>query len=283
MHLLKFLEKISGSVVHFYPKSGNAGDGFITYATHLIFEKYNISYVAHHQEDYVEDQLVLIGGGGNLVEGKYQDVAELIKKLAPKNKVVVLPHTIVGYADILKETYRNLVVFCREPISYYKTLANGANPENTHLSQDITFYLSDDHFAEFYLPGSGELNVFRSDGESTGLYDRNFSVNDISLSWNGDIWASPKFCEYVTKSLAAYIAPYETVCTDRLHIGILSAFLGKKVRLLPNSYFKNQAIFDHSLSRRFSNVMFEEQKVISPRDSHLGEYYYYQQNFVDKS
>ena len=142
---MHFLKKISGLHVHFYPKSGNAGDGFITYATYLMFDKLGISYTSHHQDDEVEGALVLIGGGGNLVEGRYHDVADLIKRLARKNKVILLPHTIVGYADVLQETYRNLVIYCREPISYKNALANGANPLNTFLSQDVVFFLEKNH------------------------------------------------------------------------------------------------------------------------------------------
>jgi len=38
------------------------------------------------------------------------------------------------------------------------------------------------------------------------------------------------------------------VITNRLHSAIVSCLLGKKVTLLPNSYHKNRAVWEYSLS-----------------------------------
>jgi exopolysaccharide biosynthesis predicted pyruvyltransferase EpsI len=253
---LRFLSSLSGEHVHFYPKSGNAGDGFITYATYLLFKRYGITFTIHRQEDDVEKQTVLIGGGGNLVQGRYGDVAELIRRLGAKNKVVVLPHTIVGFAEVLAETRRNLTVFCRERVSYDLALAHGSNPTSTYLSEDIVFFLEDDHFKEHFQSGEGTLIAAREDGETSGSFHVPPGNIDISMSWNGDLWGSEDLARHSTHAMAAYIAPYETVVTDRLHVAILSAFLQKRVFMLPNAYYKNRAVFEHSLKPRFPKVRF---------------------------
>ncbi|MFC7399558.1 polysaccharide pyruvyl transferase family protein [Chelatococcus sp. GCM10030263] len=253
---LGFLSSLSGEHVHFYPKSGNAGDGFITYATYLLFKRYGITATIHKQGDDVEGQTVLIGGGGNLVQGRYGDVAELVRRLGAKNNVVVMPHTIVGFADVLAETHRNLTVFCRERVSYDLALANGSNPASTYLSEDIVFFLDDDHFKEHFQSGEGTLTAVREDGETSGTFPVPPGNIDISMSWNGDLWTSEEFARHSTHTMAAYIAPHETVLTDRLHVAILSAFLQKRVFVMPNAYFKNRAIFEHSLKPRFPKVRF---------------------------
>lgn len=253
---IDFLKSLSGKHVAFFPKSGNAGDGFIAHATYKLLEKYNISYTSYSQDEIVEDDIVLIGGGGNLIEGKYEDVARIIWQHRKNAQVILLPHTIVGYADIVAETNNNLKIFCREPVSYELALLNGAKKEKTYLAHDVTFYLDDNHFSDFIREGKETLLALRTDGESSGVVPINKNNLDISLSWNGDLWKDAQFCKHATFSLASYISPYETVLTDRLHISILAAFLGKKVSLMPNDYYKNRAIYEHSIKKRFPNVNF---------------------------
>ncbi|MGF6766213.1 exopolysaccharide biosynthesis predicted pyruvyl transferase EpsI/glycosyltransferase involved in cell wall biosynthesis [Paraburkholderia sp. GAS33] len=253
---LKFLESIACQHIHIFPKSGNAGDGFISYATYELFKRYGIAFTTHKQGDTVEGETVLIGGGGNLIEGRYDDVAELIRRHATNNRVVLLPHTIVGFADVLAETHKNLTVFCREPVSYRLALLNGANEDQTFLSHDVVFFLEDEHFREFFQRGRGILRALRQDGETAGSVPLSPENIDISLSWNGDIWTSAEFSKHSTKSMAAFIATHAVVQTDRLHVSILSAFLRKRVYLLPNAYYKNRAIYEHSMLPRFADVEF---------------------------
>lgn len=253
--ILVFLSSLAGQHVHFFPKSGNAGDGLITHATYELFERFNISYTAYHQSETALDGPVLIGGGGNLVEGRYTDVAELIQRHSPL-KIVLLPHTVVGYADILARTHDNLTLFLRDPVSHALALANGAKEANTFLSHDLAFFLEPDHFAGFQGGGKGVLHALRQDGESTGALPIGPDNLDLSLSWNGDIWTDRKFCRASTESLASYIAQFDSVLTDRLHISILASMLGKRVTLLPNAYFKNRAIYEHSMCARFAGTQF---------------------------
>ncbi len=252
----QFLKSISGKNVAFFPKSGNAGDGFIAYATYTLFKKYNISFTSYSQDEIVDEEIVLIGGGGNLIEGKYEDVARIIWHHRNNKKVVLLPHTIVGYKEILAETNNNLEIFCREPVSYDLAILNGSKREKTHLAHDVTFYLEDTHFSDLVREGDGILYALRTDGESSRSFPLNNKNTDISLSWNGDLWKDPTFCMYATYSLASYINPFASVLTDRLHISILSAFLNKDVSLMPNDYFKNQAIYNHSMKKRFPTMKF---------------------------
>lgn len=262
---LKFLRSIGGRHVHFFPNPGNAGDGVIAYATYEMFRRYNIKVTPHRWEDTVNADLVLAGGGGNLVEGRYKQMAEIIRRHSHVERLVLLPHTIVGFADILAQTHKNLTVFCREPVSYDLALANGANKERTFLSQDMALFLPDNHFSQFFQPGSGTLRTLRVDGESAKLMG--FAPNniDLSISWNGDLWGSARFSMHVVNSLAAYMSRYAKVQTDRMHLAILAALINKQVQLLPNAYFKSQAVYRHSLQKRFPRLQFvEDPDVLDP-------------------
>lgn len=96
-----------------------------------------------------------------------------------------------------------------------------------------------------FSKGNGVLNAFRTDKESK-LKSIPKLNNDISR--NG----------YATKPLNEFIEilqKYSHINTDRLHVAICGTLLNKKVRLFPNSYFKNKAVFDYSLCE-FSNISF---------------------------
>lgn len=259
--LRKLLSQLSGQTVRFFPHSGNLGDGYITYATLLLFDQYKIKYTTHHQNQCFDNELIVIGGGGNFIEGRYEDVAKLIWEHRKTNQIILLPQTIVGYQEVLKETYNNLTVFCRENVSYKSILESGANPEKVYLSHDTTFFLPIDHFAQKNMNGRGTLNAFRQDGES--IYkesSESWPVGniDISRAWNGDVWISGEFVRSATQSMADFICQYEKICTDRLHVAIMSAFLGRTVEFFPNAYFKNSAVYGHSIKSRFPNVQFTE-------------------------
>lgn len=259
--LRKKLSQLSGKIVRYFPKSGNLGDGFITYATLHLFREYNIKFTSHRQFQRFDNEIILIGGGGNLIEGRYDDVARLIWEHRENNEIILLPHTIVGYDDLLKETYNNLTVFCRENISYTSVLESGANPERVHLSHDMTFFLPDNHFKQRNANGRGVLNAFRRDGESLNKKSPQNIPNgniDISLAWNGDLWTNSDFVDSATTSMADFISQYECVSSDRLHVSIMSSFLDRQVNFYPNEYFKNEAVFEHSIKERFPNTKFRQ-------------------------
>ena len=47
-----------------------------------------------------------------------------------------------------------------------------------------------------------------------------------------------------TKEYILLAARYETIFTNRLHFAIAGLIAGRKVTLLPNSYFKNKSIWE---------------------------------------
>ena len=242
--LKKFLEKYRNTQVDFYRFPGNYGDSLIWHGTKVLLNELNIS------ENYVEidspknNGVLFIDGGGNFVD-YYSDVRDfLTKKPDLYREIVILPHTIFGDKQIntLNNLSSDITIFCREKVSFdfvKQNLLKGG----VYLWHDCAFYNSFPKLPD----GRGTLNVFRKDRES--VVDNIPEFNN-DLSYNG----------YATKPLDELInslEQYKEINTDRLHIAICATLLGKKVNFFPNSYYKNQAVFNYSL-RDFPNISFKE-------------------------
>jgi len=255
--IIKLLESFSGRKIHYFPNIGNAGDGYIAHSTYQLFDEYGINYITHKMFDDVRDSIVVIGGGGNLVEGKYTEVSSMISRLSPLNeRLIILPSTIVGFGELLKAVSDNSTVYARERASFNNLLDLGLH-DSVYLSHDLSLFTKLVVPAELTTFGQGKLKVYRTDSEVAGNRKLDYTASlDISLSWNGDLWQDKQFSKHVVLSLCAYIAPYRQVETDRLHIAILAGQLGKEVTLLANSYFKNAEVYIHSLKKHFPEISF---------------------------
>jgi len=242
--LREYLGKYKDTRIDFFRFPGNYGDSLIWHGTKRLLLSLNISECCVDISSPKYNDVLFIDGGGNLVD-YYSDVRDfLIKKPTLYSEIVILPHTIFGekQIEILNNLSSKLTVFCREKISA-KFLGDKLTHGKVYLWHDCAFY---NEFSQI-LVGNGVLNAFRSDNESI-LNALPESNND--LSHNG----------YATKPLDELIGilqKYAQVNTDRLHIAIGSALLGKQVKLFPNSYYKNKAVFDYSLGK-FPNIDFIE-------------------------
>lgn len=244
VNLKHFLKKYSGAKVDFYRFPGNYGDSLIWHGTKILLNELDIS------ENYVEVDspkncdILFIDGGGNFVD-YYSDVRDFLTKKSDLYKeVIILPHTIFGdrQIDVLNSLSGTISVFCRERVSF-SFLKENFSKGNIYLWHDCALYNKFSSIPD----GDGILNAFRKDKESLL---NNVPYGNHDVSYNG----------YATKPLEEiinYLKQYEEINTDRLHVAICAVLLGKKVSLFPNSYYKNKAVFDYSLSK-FPNVSFQE-------------------------
>lgn len=68
------------------------------------------------------------------------------------------------------------------------------------------------------------------------------------------------------------ISQYQKINTNRLHVAIAAAKLGKEVNLYPNSYWKNKALFEFTMEYKYKNVKFHYKKgKVLPDDLRLSE------------
>ena len=245
LNLESFLGSYSGQNVDFFRFPGNYGDSLIWHGTKNLLSRLNITELYVDISSKKHNDILLIDGGGNLVD-YYSDILNfLVEKSSVYEEIIILPHTIFGTRQInaLNNLRSKLTVFCREKVTY-ESLKHELKKADVFLWHDCAFY----NIFPITPHGKGILNAFRTDKESV---QTNISVLNNDLSYNG----------YATKPLDEMIdtlQKYEQINTDRLHIAISATLLGKKVQLFPNSYYKNKAVFDYSL-KKFPNIVFVEQ------------------------
>jgi len=99
---------------------------------------------------------------------------------------------------------------------------------------------------------SGVLHAFRTDVEKTNIAlptDNLDIANEFSHGTK-----NPHVCHTGSFHMLRYLDTFEEVHTNRLHVTIGAALLGKRVKMWPNSYAKNRAIYEFSLRERFPNI-----------------------------
>jgi len=263
----RFLAQFAGEKVLLIPNEGNAGDCLILASTLTAMAKASIDVeVVDNGADF-RNQTVFLGGGGNLIDvyrGMRQSIEACRSKAA---RIVLLPHTIRGNAGLLKSLDDRVTIWCRDKRSLEHV--GSLNPDlDCRLGHDMAFhcdvaeYLNDPACNEYGLPqlraGLQRVGVnldrlsrlavvrfMRTDKES--LFSRIASDLDVSRAFGGvaDVEAS----KLAAWSFLKTISVSNRVITDRLHVAIACALLGKNCELLDNAYNKNREVYAHSLHR----------------------------------
>lgn len=238
---------------------GNAGDGVIASATYDFFDRNKLNYESFRSnETYsAEKDILIFGGGGNLIEGLYSEGRDFIEsQINNFNKIVIMPSTIKGYDDFLKKHKERLIIFCREKITYIYIQSLGyEGNHNLFICDDMAFYLDLNKYLSLKENYKESVNCYRTDSESsTGAIVEN--NHDISLTWNGDYWDNEHLARNSTRCMVSFLEEFKIINTDRLHVAILGSLLGKVVNFYPNSYYKNQSVYEYSLLNRYPKTIF---------------------------
>lgn len=99
------------------------------------------------------------------------------------------------------------------------------------------------------------LQAFRVDAERTGITLPPDNV-DLSLIFDYGV-GSPQLARRATVGMMSFLNAFDRVATNRLHVCVLAALLGKEVDFYSNSYFKNEAVYALSMRERFPNVRWQ--------------------------
>ena len=291
--IIEYLKQFSNKTVIYVPNLGNAGDGLIASATYEIFKELNINYkFATFDELIPRDKTVVYGGGGALIEQSIDNIArKFIKRIHNDvQKLVILPHTINGNKDLLSELSDNVDIICRERTSY-EYVNDIAQNANVYLMHDMAFsinpsmllknynkfkkkrymsmlsssltkkiaknYLDDIKLKYLYystkLTSFNFLNCFRTDKEMTNLTIPRNNI-DIAKIFSVDTNKSPLIAYYESSLLFNFLNNFEKIRTNRLHTCIAGALLHKKVDFYPNNYYKNFAVYKHSIEGFFPDI-----------------------------
>jgi exopolysaccharide biosynthesis predicted pyruvyltransferase EpsI len=243
MNVESFLRSISGSTCDRLKNPGNAGDGLIERGADILLNKCGIDYCTLTYPEVGASDVILILGSGTFCRPWHHNIERVRFYAARYQKVCIFPatfdFTFPPVANFLRQLAPNVIAFCREEVSYngLKTIVPG--PERVYLDHDVAFH---NDVTAWKGAGIGEINCFRTDSESAGrmLPERNFDISDMG----GDAHKTV---------ILDVLKNFWSVNTDRLHVGVAGALLGKQVLLFVNNYHKNRSVFEYSL-KRFSNV-----------------------------
>jgi exopolysaccharide biosynthesis predicted pyruvyltransferase EpsI len=289
-----YLSDLQDETVYYKPNPGNAGDSLIAHSTFELFKKHRVNYCLPDWKTFnPKGKVIAFGGGGNLV-GLYQDARKFIQKYqSVSKKFIILPHTIANNEDLLGHLGKNVDIICREEVSCNHA-RKYASKANVLAAEDLAFSLDVEHtlfntppmklqdiaylkFKKYHclfrssktegvrsiprkllnynlLARKKEIevvNCFRSGPEKTDIEipDDNIDLSIVFALGIGEttsFYASFKFLNFINKC--------RKVKTNRLHICIAGALLGKEVFFYPNNYFKNRAVFEYSMKNRFFHV-----------------------------
>ena len=279
--LPRFLESHARQTVWYCANPGNAGDALIASATRQIFRRLRLDVREVRDTEAVPDgQVIFFGGGGNLVPA-YGEAARFIARHHERARTfVVLPHTIRGHEALLASLGPNVLLVCRD-LPSFEWVRRTAPRARAALGPDLALSVrpwdlwgralaglprsvatrreARRLLAAFHLAPAGPdglLAVLRADLESAqGCRDRE---RDLGLLLETDVH-DPALCDLASALLLWRVWLSRRVVTDRLHVAIAAAILGRPVELWDNGYGKNRAVWEASLAAEYPVVAFRGQ------------------------
>ncbi len=179
----------------------------------------------------IRGHTALVTGGGGWCRA-FHRVWPLVLPLIEERfeKVIVLPSSVDTSVDEVRKVLARTkaLIFARERETYRQL----RELCRTDIAHDCAFFFD---FRPYRRRGKGLLTAYRTDAESASGGETPPGNNDISIS-----------CETLDEWLWT-IARHEVIETDRAHVMIAAAMLGKKVRYRASNYYKLPAIAEYAL------------------------------------
>lgn len=211
--------------ITFIRSYGNIGDELIYAGTRRLLAGIPHIEVSIRDLHDAEGELGVLSGGGAWCEPFHEVLPPALGEIERRfERVVVFPSSFDPRVAAVREALlgSRARIYAREPESY--RLIHGLC--NAALAHDCAFFFD---FRPYRSNGTGRLPAFRTDRESS--LDRLPEGNvDISVT-----------CADLDEWLRT-IAAHEEVHTDRAHVMIAAAMLGKRVRYRTSAYHKLPAI-----------------------------------------
>lgn len=229
--------------------------------------------------------IILMHGGGSIDDVWGTGLDHLLRLLCshPQKAIVVAPSTIhfteTDLAAVLAPYTQPVHFFVREQYTYDRLQASGL-PKNVtvQLAHDTAFLLQDTTWLAQQLRQSTDsytLCALRTDCESAYSnlvlnhtpanlweYGKRFLITQQQKQFlhthvpevqTADVvvWDDVSYRDFPT--FLTTVRAAAEIYTDRLHVGILGALLGKPVHLFSTKYDKVRGVYEQSL-RTYSNI-----------------------------
>lgn len=259
-NLVQLLESFRGSSLTVLYNRGNRGDGVIHLGGRRLFASLGLEPREIQEEnapiDFIKGDVLLVYGCGAFCRGSHT-LIKVTQRLGRNFKrIVILPSSFDIECGSVRRFVRSwdsrYTVFCRELVSYDGLKSLGVRSRAVLLGHDLAFHADLSSWAA--RPHAGRGGVFRHDNEASfGRLPEGFENQDASHGSHRE-----------PEKLLDFIARFDEIHTDRCHGAISAALMGRRVFFYRNSYFKNQAIYEHSLTQ-FPNVTFVREQPFSAR------------------
>ncbi|WP_323813281.1 polysaccharide pyruvyl transferase family protein [Cellvibrio sp. NN19] len=240
-------------------------------------------------------KIVLYAGGGNLVGYYSEARDFISKHHRTAKQFILLPHTVTSNEDLLAELGSNVILFARENHTFQHLLEHAPktqvflsddlafyiSPKSIISSHKLSLFKcvlmkikfkitkNNDEFYKLPRPIAMLRNsLFEFKSSLNRKKSGNFFRTDVERASNfipednADLshiyeygTRNRDLCFYSAARLMKHIDLFEEINTDRLHICIAAALLGKRVNFFPNSYFKCRAVYEKSLKDKYINVI----------------------------
>src|SRR5262249_31594889 len=208
---------------------GNIGDELIYAGTRQLLARRFYKEVGVRNISGVSGHTALVAGGGCWC-GPYHDVAAHLPLIENNFKrVIIMPSSFDVSVPFVRATLAatKALVFARDRQSFdgIRRLCDAK------LAYDCAFFFD---YSPYLRPGEGCLVCHRTDKESVfGVVpESNLDISYACSSLDDWLWT---------------IARHATVKTDRAHVMIAAALLGKVVEYWTSSYHKVLSIADYAL------------------------------------
>lgn len=248
----------------FIPDQGNLGDALLATATLRFFDAHHLPYRMLGESSRPADVLVY-GGGGIWTPDYEQEWLRILPLFRNAKRVVILPSSYRRCERLLEVADERFTLFCREMDSYDYLRSAGCRatviPDHDMALRLTADFLNERrvkppkqflsngiprNFAHLSQRDVGYL--LRSDCESAAHPYMPESV-DLSACAGFSVRATRAELAFYARFMLCAVEYFGSIVTDRLHVGIAAALMGKPVYLLDNSYGKISAVYTHSLQR----------------------------------
>jgi GT2 family glycosyltransferase/exopolysaccharide biosynthesis predicted pyruvyltransferase EpsI len=211
---------------------GNRGDDLIWAGTRKLLAEHIYREIDLTALCRARGHTVVLKGGGAFCRRYREHMPRALAVACLRfERVILLPSSFDPSEDEVRDALARTraTVFARELESYRRIVSLC----DARLAHDCAFFFD---FEPYRSPGRGTLNAFREDGEEISGRSLPADNDDISLTAeNLDRWLG-------------VIAEHELIRTDRAHVMIAAAMLGKRVEFGPCNYHKVDAIAQYALS-----------------------------------
>lgn len=239
---------------HYMMNQGNVGDALIAASTVALFEREELNFSSCGPElPAGKEEITLVYGGGGGFVPYFGMLPHYVRLFSDPRlrKCVILPQSFRDCDELADD-----MAVAAEPEMLKKRpvrlpfLEMEERAWGKRMKRDVKTSL-------VALPGAGKLAVcLRDDPESTGHAQ---ALKELPLNTDLSVYSVRVIDEVehafaYTRWLLKALDQPDAILTDRLHLGISGALLGKEVFLMDNVYGKISGIYELSLRERFPRV-----------------------------